>query len=203
MKIAMLSPLSWRTPPRHYGPWENVVSLLTEQLVAMGVDVTLFATGDSLTSGKLTWVCERPYSEDPTIDPKVWECLHIAEVFRRADEFDLIHNQFDFLPLSYSSFTDTPLLTTIHGFSSSSILPVYKKYNEHTHYVAISEADRHHELDYIATIHHGIDLAQFPWCGGSGDYLLFFGRIHPHKGVVDAIEVARRTGWHAGPACDW
>jgi glycosyltransferase involved in cell wall biosynthesis/quercetin dioxygenase-like cupin family protein len=194
MKIAMLSPLSWRTPPRHYGPWENVVSLLTEQLVTMGVDVTLFATGDSLTSGKLAWVCERPYSEDPTIDPKVWECLHIAEVFRRADEFDLIHNQFDFLPLSYSSFTDTPLITTIHGFSSPSILPVYKKYNEHTHYVAISEADRHHELDYIATIHHGIDLTQFPWCEGTGDYLLFFGRIHPHKGVVDAIEVARRTG---------
>jgi glycosyltransferase involved in cell wall biosynthesis len=167
MKIAMLSPLSWRTPPRHYGPWENVVSLLTEQLVAMGVDVTLFATGDSLTRGKLAWVCERPYSEDPSLDPKVWECLHIAEVFRRADEFDLIHNQFDFLPLSYSGFTNTPMVTTIHGFSSSSILPVYKKYNERTHYVAISEAD---------------------------NYLLFFGRIHHHKGVHEAIEVARRTG---------
>ena len=142
MKIAMLSPLSWRTPPRHYGPWENVVSLLTEQLVTMGVDVTLFATGDSHTRGKLAWVCERPWSEDPSIDPKVWECLHIAEVFRRADEFDLIHNQFDFLPLSYSGFTNTPLVTTIHGFSSPSILPVYKKYNERTHYVAISEADK-------------------------------------------------------------
>jgi len=70
MKIAMLSPLSWRTPPRHYGPWENVVSLLTEELVAMGVDVTLFATGDSLTHGKLAWVCKHPYSEDPTIGSK-------------------------------------------------------------------------------------------------------------------------------------
>ena len=194
MKIAMLSPLSWRTPPRHYGPWENVVSLLTEQLVTMGVDVTLFATGDSHTRGKLAWVCERPWSEDPSIDPKVWECLHIAEVFRRADEFDLIHNQFDFLPLSYSGFTNTPLVTTIHGFSSPSILPVYKKYNERTHYVAISEADKSRELDYIATIHHGIDLAQFPYREDAGDYLLFFGRIHHHKGVHDAIEVARRTG---------
>jgi glycosyltransferase involved in cell wall biosynthesis len=194
MKIAMLSPLSWRTPPRHYGPWENVVSLLTEQLVTMGVDVTLFATGDSLTRGKLAWVCERPYSEDPAIDPKVWECLHIAELFRRADEFDLIHNQFDFLPLSYSGCTDTPLVTTIHGFSSPAILPVYKKYNERTHYVAISEADKSHELDYIATIHHGIDLAQFPYHEDAGDYLLFFGRIHHHKGVHEAIEVARRTG---------
>ncbi len=194
MKIAMLSPLSWRTPPRHYGPWENVVSLLTEQLLTMGIDVTLFATGDSQTRGKLAWVCQRSWSEDPSINPKIWECLHIAEVFRRADEFDLIHNQFDFLPLSYSGFTHTPLVTTIHGFSSPSILPVYKKYNERTHYVAISEADKSRELNYIATIHHGIDVAQFPYHEDAGDYLLFFGRIHPDKGVVDAIEVARRTG---------
>lgn len=194
MKIAMLSPLSWCTPPRHYGPWENVVSLLTEQLLTMGVDVTLFATGDSQTRGKLAWVCERPWSEDSTINPKVWECLHIAELFRRADEFDLIHNQFDFLPLSYCGFSHTPLVTTIHGFSSPSILPVYKKYNELTHYVAISEADKSRELDYIATIHHGIDIAQFTYRQDAGDYLLFFGRLHPDKGVVDAIEVARRSG---------
>lgn len=194
MKIAMLSPLSWRTPPRHYGPWENVVSLLTEQLVAMGVDVTLFATGDSITSGKLAWVCERPYSEDSTIDPKVWECLHIAELFRRSNEFDIIHNQFDFLPLSYSDFTTTPVVTTIHGFSSPAILPVYRKYNAKTYYVAISEADKSHELDYIATIHHGIDLAQFSYREEAGDYLVFFGRIHHDKGVHEAIEVARRTG---------
>jgi len=194
MKIAMLSPLSWRTPPRHYGPWENIVSLLTEQLVAMGVDVTLFATGDSLTHGKLAWVCERPYSEDPTIDPKVWECLHIAELFQRADEFDLIHNHYDFLPLSYSGFTHTPVVTTIHGFSSPAILPVYKKYNASTHYVAISEADKSAELDYIATIHHGIDLNQFTYRQQAGDYLLFLGRIHPDKGVHDAIEVAGKTG---------
>jgi mannose-6-phosphate isomerase-like protein (cupin superfamily) len=194
MKIAMLSPLSWRTPPLHYGPWENVVSLLTEQLVAMGVDVTLFATGDSQTSGKLAWVCERPYSEDPSIDPKVWECLHIAEVFSRADEFDLIHNQFDFLPLSYSGFTDTPVVTTIHGFSSPAILPVYRKYDGRAYYVAISEADKSPELDYAATIHHGIDLGQFPYREEAGEYLLFFGRIHPDKGAREAIEVARRTG---------
>jgi len=193
MKIAMLSPLSWRTPPRHYGPWENVVSLLTEQLITMGIEVTLFASGDSLTSGKLAWVCERPYSEDPGIDPKVWECLHIAELFRRADEFDLIHNHYDFLPLSYSGFTDTPVITTIHGFSSPSILPVYKKYNDSTHYVAISEADKSAELDYITTIHHGIDLDQFPFRDEKGGYLLFFGRIHSDKGVHQAIEVARKT----------
>jgi len=193
MKIAMLSPISWRTPPRHYGPWENIVSLLTEQLVSMGIEVTLFASGDSLTAGELAWVCEHPYSEDPTIDPKVWECLHISELFKRADEFDLIHNHYDFLPLSYSGYTHTPVVTTIHGFSSDAILPVYKKYNNSTDYIAISESDKSAELDYIATIHHGIDLKQFTYQPESQDYLLFLGRIHPDKGVHDAIEVARKT----------
>src|SRR5258707_4268864 len=102
MRIAMLAPITWRVPPRHYGPWERVVSLLTEGLVARGVDVTLFATADSLTKAKLSAICPRPYSEDPTLDPKVWESLHIAAVFERAAEFDLIHNHFDVLPLSYS-----------------------------------------------------------------------------------------------------
>ncbi|MBE9516267.1 MAG: glycosyltransferase [Proteobacteria bacterium] len=194
MKIAMLSPISWRTPPRRYGPRENIVSLLTEQLVRMGVDVTLFATGDSLTHGKLAWVCERPCSEDPSIDPKAWECLHIAEVFKRAHEFDLIHNHLDFPPLSYSGFTHAPVVTTIHGLSSPSILPVYKKYNGQTYYVAVSEADKNRELDYIATIHHGIDLEQFSYRPNAGDYLLCFGRIHPDKGVREAIDVAHKTG---------
>ena len=194
MRIAVLSPISWRTPPLHYGPWESVVSLLTEELVRMGMDVTLFATGDSRTSGQLVAVCPRPYSEDSTIDPKVAECLHISEIFERADEFDIIHNNFDFLPLTYSGLVEVPVVTTIHGFSSPNIMPVYKKYNARSHYVAISESDKSPELDYIATIHHGIDVAQFPFSGGKGEYLLFFGRIHPHKGVYEAIQVAQRAG---------
>ncbi len=194
MRIAVLSPISWRTPPHHYGPWESIVSLLTEQLVHMGLDVTLFATGDSQTSGKLVAVSPRPYSEDHSVDPKVAECLHISEVFERAAEFDLIHNHYDFLPLTYSALVDTPVLTTIHGFSSPSIIPVYKKYNNRSHYVAISEADKSPELDYIATIHHGIDVAQFPFSGAEGEHLLFFGRIHPDKGVHEAIQVAQGAG---------
>ncbi len=194
MRIAVLSPISWRTPPHHYGPWESVVSLLTEQLVYMGLDVTLFATGDSETSGKLIAVSPRPYSEDHSVDPKVAECLHISELFERAAEFDLIHNHYDFLPLTYSALVETPVLTTIHGFSSPAIMPVYKKYNHRSHYVAISEADKSPELDYIATVHHGIDVAQFPFCKNDGEYLLFFGRIHPDKGVREAIQVAQRVG---------
>ncbi len=194
MRIAVLSPVSWRTPPRHYGPWESVVSLLTEELVRLGLDVTLFATRDSQTSGKLVAVCPRPYSEDPSVNPKVAECLHIAEVFERSADYDLIHNHFDFLPLTYSALVETPVLTTIHGFSSPAILPVYRKYNAQSHYVAISESDRSPELDYIATIHHGIDVARFPFSGAEGEYLLFFGRIHPEKGVHEAIQVAQRVG---------
>ncbi|MFQ6004926.1 MAG: glycosyltransferase family 4 protein [Woeseia sp.] len=171
-----------------------MVSLLTEQLVHMGLDVTLFATGDSQTSGKLIAVCPRPYSEDPAVHPKVAECLHIAEVFERSADYDLIHNHFDFLPLSYSRLVETPVVTTIHGFSSPSIIPVYRKYNARGHYVAISDSDKSPELDYIATIHHGIDVAQFPFSGAEGEYLLFFGRIHPEKGVREAIHVAQSAG---------
>jgi len=194
MRIAVLSPVSWRTPPRHYGPWESVVSLLTEELVRMGLDVTLFATGDSQTKAKLVAVCPRPHSEDHSIDPKVAECLHISEIFERAAEFDLIHNHFDFLPLTYSGLVETPVLTTIHGFSSPAIMPVYSKYNARGHYVSISDSDRSPDLDYIATIHHGIDVAQFPFCKDDGEYLLFFGRIHPDKGVHEAIQVAQKVG---------
>ncbi|KJS18425.1 MAG: glycosyl transferase [Peptococcaceae bacterium BRH_c4b] len=194
MKIAMLSPIAWRTPPLGYGPWERVVSLLTEGLVARGIDVTLFATADSVTQAKLHAIAPMSYEEDKSLDPKVWECLHISELFERAGDFDLIHNHFDFLPLTYSGLTDTPVLTTIHGFSSPKILPVYRKYNRKTHYVAISNADRSPELDYIATVYHGIDLENFTFQETPGDYLLFFGRIHHDKGAAEAIQIARQTG---------
>jgi len=187
----MLSSIAWRTPPRHYGPWEQVVSLLTEGLVARGVDVTLFATADSETGGKLHAIVPRPYEEDQELIPKVWESLHISEVFESAQDFDLIHNHFDFLPLTYSGAVKRPVLTTIHGFSSPKILPVYKKYNGKSYYVSISDADRSPELTYIATIHHGIDVEAFTFNPSGGKYLLFFGRIHPDKGAREAIEIAR------------
>jgi len=194
LRVAMLAPISWRVPPRHYGPWEQFVSLLTEGLVERGVDVTLFATADSITSARLVGTAPTGYSEDETLDAKVWEGLHIASVFERADEFDLIHNNFDFLPLTYSGLVETPVVTTIHGFSSERIVAVFERYAHRSHYVAISEADRHESIDYAATIHHGIDIAAFPLGETPGDSLLFFGRIHPDKGVEEAIEVAARRG---------
>ena len=194
MKIAMLSPIARRTPPRHYGPWENVISLLAECLVGHGIDVTLFATGDSQTRGRLVSVCPKGYEEDLSILPKVWECLHISEVFERGEQFDVIHNHFDYLPLTYTGMTTTPVVTTIQGLSSPKILPVYKKYNKKTFYVAVSEADKSPDLDYIATIHYGIDVRQFHFRRDHGEYLLFLGRIHHEKGARECIDVARQTG---------
>jgi glycosyltransferase involved in cell wall biosynthesis len=194
LRVAVLAPIAWRVPPRRYGPWEQFASLLTEGLVRRGVDVTLFASADSITTARLVGTAPTGYSEDPGLHAKAWEALHISEVFERADEFDVIHNSFDFLPLTYSGLVDTPVVTTIHGFSSEQIVPVFAKYNERVYYVAISEADRHDRLDYAATIHHGIDLGEFELEEEPGSYLLFFGRIHRDKGTAEAIDVAEQVG---------
>jgi glycosyltransferase involved in cell wall biosynthesis len=189
----MLGPISWRTPPRHYGAWETVVSNLTEGLVARGYDVTLFATADSKTSARLEAVIPRPYSEDETLDPKVWEFLHISSVMERASDFDLIHSHFDFMPLTYSRLISTPMLTTIHGFSLAQFRLVYRKYRN-TYFVSISDADRDPYLPYVRTVYNGIRLDEFTFNPAPDDYLVFIGRIHPDKGVHLAIEAARRSG---------
>jgi len=194
LRIGVLASIAHRTPPRGYGPWEQIAATLTEGLVALGHEVTLFATGDSITSAHLHAEAPRGYEEDSSIDAKVYEGLHNAAAFERAKSFDIISNQFDFLPLTYSRLVTTPVVTTIHGFSSARILPVYQAYADVGRYVAISDADRQSSLRYEATIHHGIELARFTFSADPGSYLLFLGRIHPDKGTHRAIEVARRTG---------
>src|SRR5438132_13896232 len=149
MKIALLGPVAWRTPPRHYGPWEQVTSLLAEGLVARGVDVTLFATLDSQTTATLDGVCAKGYAEDPSMDGRVWEALHVAHALARSGEFDLVHNHIDWLPLTFAAHCKAPLLTTIHGFSGRGILPAYVNARSSS-YVSISAADRAPELDYVA-----------------------------------------------------
>ena len=170
--------------------------MLTEALVKRGVDVTLFATLDSETTGTLDGVVPAPYGDDPSIDAKVWEFRHLANLFERADQFDLIHNQADFPAHAFARLIDTPIVTTIHGFSSDRILPMYREYQDVVHYVAISDADRHPSLRYAATIHHGIPIDDFPLNPKGGEDLLFFGRIHPDKGAAEAIQVARRSARH-------
>jgi len=194
MKVAVLSPVAWRTPPRHYGPWEQVASNIAEGLIKSGVDVTLFATGDSITKGKLLSVCDTGYEEDRSQDAKVLECLHISNLMERAADFDIIHNNFDFLPLTYSGLIKTPVITTIHGFSSPAIIPVYKKYNRIGHYVSISNADRSPKLNYVATVYNGLDTKDFTFNDKPDDYLLYFGRIHPDKGTAAAVQIAQKSG---------
>ncbi|WP_411274086.1 glycosyltransferase family 4 protein [Daejeonella sp.] len=193
MKIAILSPVAWRTPPRHYGPWEQMASNITEGMVALGMDVTLFSTADSLTSGRLDSVILTGYEEDRNLDAKVVECLHISNLMEKASSFDIIHNHYDFLPLTYSKLIQTPIITTIHGFSSPKIISVYKKYNRSSSYVSISHSNRSPELEYIATVYNGIQTSEFSFVEYPEEYLLFFGRIHPDKGTSEAIEIAQKS----------
>ena len=193
-RIAILSPVAWRTPPRHYGPWEQIASSVCEGMVQKGLDVTLFATLDSVTNAKLEGVCERGYEEDKSVDGLVHSVMHISHLMEMADRFDLIHSHFDFLPLTYSKLIKTPIVTTIHGFSSPRIWPVYEKYNKHAYYVSISYADRYEKLDYIANVYNGIDVSGFSFNDDPDDYLLFFSRFHPDKGAHDAIKIAKKTG---------
>lgn len=196
MKVAVLSPVAWRTPPRHYGPWEQVASNLMEGLVQKGIDATLFATKDSLTTGKLKAIISRGYEEDKNTDAKVAECLHISYLMENASEFDLIHNHFDFLPLTYSPLIKTPMVTTIHGFSSPKIIAVYKRFNAINSYISISNADRSSELTYTATVYNGLKTEDFTFRQKPhGNYLLFLGRIHPDKGTWEAIQIALKSGY--------
>jgi glycosyltransferase involved in cell wall biosynthesis len=199
----MLSSVAWRTPPRDYGPWERVASLLTEGLVARGEDVTLFATADSITAARLESVLPHGYGEDPTMDGRVWEALHIGHALEHSGGFDIVHNHLDWLPLALAGSWRAPLVTTVHGFSGSAILPAYAR--AASNYVSISNSDRSPELSYLATVHHGIDLAEFTATTPTTDDLVVLGRIHPDKGTAEAIEIARRTGRRlviCGPVVD-
>src|SRR6476619_2219316 len=111
MRVALLGPIAWRTPPVHYGPWELVTSLLAEGLVARGVDVTLFATLDSLTSATLDGVSPHGYAEDAGMDGRVWEALHVSHALARSGEFDLLHNHLDWLPLAFDAHVAVPMVT--------------------------------------------------------------------------------------------
>src|SRR5450432_676526 len=192
-KVAVLSPIAWRTPPRRYGAWETVASNITEGLVSRGWDVTLFASGDSVTRAHLHAVVDKGYEEDSAVDSKAAEYLHISEAFEHAAEFDLIHSHYDFMPLSYTRLIKTPVLTTIHGFSSAKIMPIYQKYRD-GYFVSVSNSDRAAGLNYLATVYNGIDLSLYPLQESAGDDLIFLGRIHPDKGVHLAIEVAGMCG---------
>ena len=192
MKIAILSSIHWRTPPTRYGPWELIASRIAEGMVKLGHTVTLYATGDSETTARLKWVCPKPIMENSGLEPKVYQYLHTASVFEDADQYDIIHNHYDAYPLVFSKLVKTPVVTTIHGFSSPQVNQIYKRYSN-THYVSISYADRKHapNLNYIANIYHGIPVNEYPYNNKPNNYFCFIGRISPDKGVHNAIKLVK------------
>jgi glycosyltransferase involved in cell wall biosynthesis len=195
LRLAVLGSIGWPTPPPGYGPWEQIASNIAEGMARRGLDVTLFATGNSRTSGKLVSVVPVGLNEDRALSDGVFSALHIGALFERAHEFDLIHNNFDWRPLTYALAAKTPpLLTTVHGFSSPMILAAYYACAHRSFFCSISDADRDPGLDYLATAYNGIDPGEFTFTGRPGEYLVFLGRFHPEKGTHLAIEIARRAG---------
>ncbi len=195
LRLAILAPISWPTPPRGYGPWEQIAHDVATGMARRGCDVTLFATGNSTTPVRIASVVPVGINEDPALSGDVYGALHTAHCFARASEFDLIHNNFDWKPLTYAlATTAPPLVTTIHGFSAPPILAAYYAAAHRSFFCSISESDRDPGLDYLATTYNGIDPAAFTFVERPGDYLLFLGRFHPEKGTHLAIEIARRAG---------
>jgi len=195
LRVALLAPISWPTPPRGYGPWEQVAHNIASGMAARGCDVTLFAPANSTTPVRIASVVPVGTNEDPALNADVYGALHAAHCFARASEFDLIHNNFDWKPLTYAlASSSPPLVTTIHGFSSPPILAAYYAAARRSFYCSISHSDRDPGLDYLATTYNGIDPSEFTFVDRPGDYLLFLGRFHPEKGTHLAIEIAKRAG---------
>lgn len=205
MRLALLSPIFWSTPPTHYGPRERAVSLLCEGLVAHGVDVTLFARSDSVTRSKL--VATGPVLPASLVDDetRVWETVQAALLGEQSEEFDVIHSHCDWLPLLSRHLLRTPVITTLYSPPSQSVVPFFRQNLGHNYYVATSSASRSPELPYLKTIHPGIDVAAIPFRASSDGYLAFCGCLHPDNGVTAALEMARRTGRQlclVGPVAD-
>jgi len=195
LRLAVLAAIAWPAPPPGYGPWEQIAFNVADGMRRRGLDVTLFATGNSRFDGSLVSVTQVGLNEDPALNGEVFTALHIGECFRRAREFDLINNHFDWKPLTYALASDVPpLVTTIHGFSSPQILAAYYAAAERSFYCSISDADRDPGLEYLATTYNGIDPSEFSFTDRPGDYLCFLGRFHPEKGTHLAIEIAKRAG---------
>ena len=190
-----MAPISWPTPPPGYGPWEQVAFNIADGMRRRGADVTLFATGNSQFDGPVESVIPIGANEDPAINGEVYASLHIGHLWERAGDFDLIHNNYDWKPMTYGLGTKSPpLLTTIHGFSSPPILAAYYACASRSFFCSISDADRDPGLDYLGTTYNGIDPAEFTFRDEPGGYLVFLGRFHPEKGTHLAIEIAKRAG---------
>lgn len=200
MRIAQIAPLWERVPPPAYGGTELIVSLLTEELVRQGHEVTLFASGDSITTATLEPIHPQALRLDNSVkEYGIYEMLQLSQVYQRADEFDIIHSHMGCSALPYAPLVKTPTVHTLHGIFT----PDNEKMFIHAHkqpYVSISHAQREPRLglNCVATVYNGIDLSTYTYFPKPSDppYLVFLGRISPEKGTHHAIEIAKRSGWH-------
>ena len=194
MKIAQVAPLTEAVPPSLYGGTERVVSWLTEELVELGHDVTLFASGDSKTSATLEPIWPRALRLDGTVrDPYALHMEMIEQVYRRSGEFDVIHFHLDYLPFSLFSRQSTPYVTTLHGrLDLPEHQPVFSTFS-HVPVISISDAQRRPvpQANFIGTVYHGLPETLLQPQGGSPSYLAFLGRVSPEKGLERAIKIAR------------
>jgi glycosyltransferase involved in cell wall biosynthesis len=200
MKIAQLAPLWERVPPPGYGGIELIVGLLTDELVRRGHEVTLFASGDSISLAKLTSVHPRALRLDSTIkDYSIYEMLNIASVYERAEEFDIIHSHIGHTPIAYANLVKIPTLHTLHGTFNPDNERMFS-FGKKQPYVNISNSQREPrlELNSIATVYNGIDVSSYKFHAEpeAPPYLAFLGRISPEKGAHLAIEIAKKAGWH-------
>jgi glycosyltransferase involved in cell wall biosynthesis len=195
MRIAQVAPLAESVPPEGYGGTERVVSYLTEELVRLGHDVTLFATADSKTSADLEPMSPRA-ARDAELDPHLFETRMLAEAYRRADEFDIIHCHTDYLGLPLAERVGTRTVVTLHGRLDFPGLSTVLRDFPDVAYVSISDSQRAPvpDIQWVATIYHGLPRRLYSFESESGDYLLFLGRISPEKAPDRAIRIATRAG---------
>jgi glycosyltransferase involved in cell wall biosynthesis len=193
MRIAQVAPIFESVPPRGYGGTERVVSYLTETLVELGHEVTLFASGDSVTSADLVPACERSMRSSPHAnDWMTWHTLMLDDVFARAGDFDIIHFHVDFLHYPLAQRCDTPSLTTLHGrLDLPHLQPLHRRFAEHP-LVSISDYQRGPlaGANFVATVHHGLPPRLYDFTPQPQDYFVFIGRVSPEKRLDRAIEIA-------------
>lgn len=197
MRIAQIAPLAESIPPRYYGGTERIVSYLTEELVRMGHDVTLFASGDSVTGACLEPVCQSSLRLDKhCIDQIAHHMLMVERAYQRASEFDVIHSHIDYFPFSMMRRIETPSVTTLHGrLDLPDLIPIYREFDDMP-VVSISDAQREpiSWINWQDTVYHGLPEDLYAYQEAPGRYLAFLGRISPEKRVDTAIEIAKRVG---------
>ncbi len=207
MRIAQIAPPYESVPPKKYGGTERIVSALTEELVKRGHDVTLFASGDSSTSARLISTFSRgireefPHDMNPFDDAQRTMAFvqHLVKVYKMAGQFDIIHDHTTLrslpLGLAFGQYSKVPVISTLHGVLSENNIKNYENLNR-AYLVAISESQKRPapDLNYIATVYNGLDMAKYPFCDKPGDYLLHVGRISHLKGVHHAISIAKKLG---------